>query len=670
MKIYLSFLFIGFVLLATSCKKAITDKRDMELTKSFQQFAKQYQYSNPVLFQKQIDSLRPFIQLNDPLITEYYYQKAKSVDNLTKMKLYADSCFNFFNTNKRIKDYEKNYLRALLIKGSFFFLSKHYSLALNYYFEGYQILEKGGYSCESAEFIGSIANIYFAQKRYSDAARNYQLNSRYLEKCGQINSEILFHGKQAALNNTGVSFERNGQLDSALFFYRKTLAFADSIEKVTSIEKKRIDLTRAISYDNIGGIYLKQNRLDSANLLLTKSLNMLGFTSTSIPPSLKLAEYFLIQKEYLKADSQLNISDHLLKQFDNDYTNNYRIIWYKLKSRYYLESNNIQLAFKYLSLHSQDKDSTDLSMVSLYSLNIDNEFRLLTREKELTELTQKEFINEIYLVAGSIILIMLVIISLLLYSNSKKNKKQNLNSKLQNNALQKALEKLELTNKNYIRILRVMAHDFKNPLVGISGVASILTADEPNPERKELLDLIEKSSTNAIHMINDLLKNGLAEDEEVLSKSKVNLHELLDSSIYLLKFNAAKKDQTIIYEIPDNIYVDVNQEKLWRVFNNLIINAIKFSYSGGTIKVGATIKDNSAIISIEDNGMGIPDVDKEHVFKMFSPAKKTGTAGEESFGLGLSISKKIVEIHNGKLWFEPNPNGGTIFYVSLPLSNS
>ncbi|MNQ87102.1 Sensor protein kinase WalK [compost metagenome] len=76
---------------------------------------------------------------------------------------------------------------------------------------------------------------------------------------------------------------------------------------------------------------------------------------------------------------------------------------------------------------------------------------------------------------------------------------------------------------------------------------------------------------------------------------------------------------------------------------------------------------NAVGVKIVDQGIGIPDVDKQKIFEMFTDAKRAGTAGEQPFGIGLSISKQIIESHNGKIWLQDNPDGGTIFFVELPL---
>jgi signal transduction histidine kinase len=110
----------------------------------------------------------------------------------------------------------------------------------------------------------------------------------------------------------------------------------------------------------------------------------------------------------------------------------------------------------------------------------------------------------------------------------------------------------------------------------------------------------------------------------------------------------------------------INREKIWRVVSNLISNAIKFSQAGAIIIVKAKEFKKEVRIEVKDQGIGIPDKLKAQVFNMFTDAKRPGTEGEKSFGLGLSICQQIVEKHNGRIWFESNIENGTTFYFSLP----
>jgi len=151
-----------------------------------------------------------------------------------------------------------------------------------------------------------------------------------------------------------------------------------------------------------------------------------------------------------------------------------------------------------------------------------------------------------------------------------------------------------------------------------------------------------------------------------MKKEPVDIGSLIEYCIDLLQYKAAEKNQHIIVET-EPATVLLNREKIWRVVNNLVGNAIKFSESGKNIYVHAYHKGNEYVIMVRDEGIGIPENLKRRVFNMFTNARRVGTSGEKSFGMGLAISQKIVEAHGGRIWFESEINSGTTFYVALPV---
>jgi len=215
--------------------------------------------------------------------------------------------------------------------------------------------------------------------------------------------------------------------------------------------------------------------------------------------------------------------------------------------------------------------------------------------------------------------------------------------------------------------MRIMAHDLRNPLSGMIGLANAIIEDESSDENKHMLKLLEATGVHSLEMINELLKYGLADENEAVTKQELDLKELLRDSVELLQFKANEKKQQIAFDGGDKtIITAINHENIWRVFNNLIVNAIKFSHEHGVIHVGIKTKGKKVIISIADNGIGIPNKDKDKIFDMFTTAKKSGTNGEQPFRLDLSISKRIIENHKGKIWFESTEDVGTTFYIELP----
>jgi len=113
---------------------------------------------------------------------------------------------------------------------------------------------------------------------------------------------------------------------------------------------------------------------------------------------------------------------------------------------------------------------------------------------------------------------------------------------------------------------------------------------------------------------------------------------------------------------------DIDIHKIRQVIDNLISNALKFSFTSSRVEIFAGIKDGDALVYVKDEGQGISKEEHHKLFKPFSRTSVKSTAGEMNTGLGLAICKKIVESHLGKIWGESEPGQGSIFYFTLPLA--
>lgn len=230
--------------------------------------------------------------------------------------------------------------------------------------------------------------------------------------------------------------------------------------------------------------------------------------------------------------------------------------------------------------------------------------------------------------------------------------------------LQNNCHLLEQGQMEHLRATRSIIHDLRSPIAGIVSASKLMQMDGTRTEDDEkLLSLIEKSGSSASVLIGEIL-NGKTELQRATEPS--DLYEILDTCTYLLNFQATEKSQKIILE-GNPIRLFINKEKIRRVIINLVSNAIKFSFENSCISVGLHKVNNKAVISIQDQGMGIPNIIGQNIFEGSIKNGRLGTANEESFGLGLSISKQIVEEHGGRIWFENNNSRGSTFFVALPL---
>jgi signal transduction histidine kinase len=618
-----------------------------------------------------LKSLRPKLTGKTKLLLNYYYLRAQHhAYTLGEMDIYADSSLALLKSSEAIKKYPDEYYRSLLSKSDVCLKQGKFVTALDYFDKAKQALPQSSF-CDDGSIAGRTASIYYGQKNFKLAARalleNY-IKQKYCDTKATLQEQFFLQA--GALDNIGLSYQQAGMLDSADYYYRQDLAVITAAIRNKIVPKRNTDASLAVLYDNLGGLNLKRGNLKAANYYLTSSLAIPDPESdgSRIPPLVKYAELQIKQSNYSQAYQALTHSRKLLNKYMDANTES-AMRWDQVYALYLSKTNKPDSAYYYLNLYINHKRFIDSSSTELNRLNVQREIAGIQQQQFLNNLSQRDKVKKLYLVGFAVIALLAIIIIYLVYRNLKKARKSNNVAVLQNQQLQQTLSELERVNKNYIRIMRVMAHDLRNPLSGMIGLATLLLSEEDDfsDETRHMLQLIESTGLHSIEMINELLKTGLADENEQVIKQDLDIRSLLYDSVELLQFKAKEKGQQIVFEGDDTpIIVQASHEKIWRVFNNLIVNAIKFSHTGGIIKVNITADKKHVTIAVADNGIGIPPEHKDSIFEMFTPAKKTGTNGEQPFGLGLSISKRIIESHGGKIWFESTAGAGTTFFVELP----
>ncbi|AMM52481.1 phosphate regulon sensor protein PhoR [Rufibacter sp. DG15C] len=221
-------------------------------------------------------------------------------------------------------------------------------------------------------------------------------------------------------------------------------------------------------------------------------------------------------------------------------------------------------------------------------------------------------------------------------------------------------------------ILEILSHDLAGPLASIQSISGSLAESLENrtlaEEDKNLINLIYKTSARSIQMIREFVKQEFLESSNAdMFKVRLNLVEKLKEVVDQYKEGEShiNKHFTFTASSPQ-IYVSIDQNKLMQVVNNLISNSIKFSKDYAHIDLSLTEQEDTVLITVKDDGIGIPEQYHDELFDKFTRARRNGLKGEPSVGLGMSLAKTIVEWHQGKIWFESQENKGTTFYIELP----
>jgi signal transduction histidine kinase len=218
-------------------------------------------------------------------------------------------------------------------------------------------------------------------------------------------------------------------------------------------------------------------------------------------------------------------------------------------------------------------------------------------------------------------------------------------------------------------VLAIVSHDLRNPLNAVMLAASLMaTSEQVAPDDREQLDIIELSAKRMQRLIEDLLDVTRLEGGKQLpiDPAPLDVQSLFEETYELFKSQAVTGSITLQCHAPKEVpplYAD--RHRVLQVLSNLIGNAMKFTPPGGMITCRAEQADEKVLITVADNGPGIPRENLGDIFNPYWQAKRTARLGA---GLGLPIAKGIVESHGGKIWVESEPGNGTKFFFTLPAA--
>ena len=238
-----------------------------------------------------------------------------------------------------------------------------------------------------------------------------------------------------------------------------------------------------------------------------------------------------------------------------------------------------------------------------------------------------------------------------------------------------AIQAADAANKAKSDLLAGMSHELRTPLTAIIGYAEILAYEyfgHLNEKQKQQMDVILQASHHLLDLINDILDISKIESGKTeLERSTVQMGSLIERPMTLLKESADRRRICLRSHVPADISgleVRVDERRLTQVLFNLLSNAIKFTADNGSIDVDIGRRGDDLEVSVTDTGIGIPAIELDRIFDSFYQIKRGGTAKEQGSGLGLSLSRKLVELHGGRMWAESEGEGkGSRFVFTLPL---
>jgi signal transduction histidine kinase len=211
-----------------------------------------------------------------------------------------------------------------------------------------------------------------------------------------------------------------------------------------------------------------------------------------------------------------------------------------------------------------------------------------------------------------------------------------------------------------------VSHEFRTPLTSILGYVELMLDDDDDltEYQRGTLEIVRRNSERLLTLVSDLLssRNG----QLIVSPRAVNVADLVRASVTAALPRATVSGIRLMADAPDSVAAHVDPARISQVLDNLVSNAIKYSPDGGDVLVSLRSEDGHVVCSVRDTGMGMSEQDQEEVFAKFFRSAAVRNSAIPGVGLGLSISKAIVEAHGGSVWLRSEVGEGTTFTFAVP----
>jgi len=503
--------------------------------------------------------------------------------------------------------------------------------------------------------------------------------------------------KGYALNNIASALLFEGQFEQALIYARKSLTL-----QTQNNDKKGI----AYSWMRISDVFNRLQRYDSLLITAQNAYDLL--TAMNMKENSLIAlknigrayegkkQYDKALKCYLEIITADSISQSTVRNVYPDLTKVYNLLNLPDQSIYYgkkwmsSEKNNDQIlrhladsyalkgdwkeAYRYARMSTSVTDSLAQTEQFRQIKNLQILYETRETEKENIGLKMKLDVKNLYMTGFTVIIFLIVLLLLILGSKRNQQKKLNKILRHKNEEISTQRDHLEELNQTKDKLFSIIAHDLRGPIGSTSDFLEVLTTNESEFTKKELLQnliLLKNSSIATFRLLDNLLKWALEQRGEIgFNPLQHDLCKLIRSNIDLFASNAENKKIQIVNELDCPLIFEFDHEMINTVMRNLINNAIKYTGENGQITIYASQVNDIVEVSVKDTGIGMVSETAHLLFSSgINTNRKEGTKGEKGTGLGLILCNDFVKKHKGTIWAESEPGKGTTFKFSLPRSH-
>ncbi len=503
---------------------------------------------------------------------------------------------------------EAGLAKARLCLGTIYHAIGDYAMALSEMQKSLALYRKLQDSKGELSLMQNIGSAYLESGNLSLALECFEYVLSAAEKLGDRTQQAM------AVGNIGVVYEKLGNYAKALEFHRECMAIVKSLNSTYHL---------AVAQCNLGLAYSNLGQTDEA--------------SQHLQQSLELSQKIGLQ--YIEAYSYYAIGCLSLKAKGHNSHEGIAALRTALKIAEKIHARDL-IAKAYLELAESYAQSGDYEQAFL-------------AHKAYHAVNQEMFSEE----------------------NDRRIKFIGAMYELEQAKMQAEIYRLrnvELTEANQLKteLMSIAAHDLRNPLQAIIGLAQLLLEQhDKNTELHRMVSIIYNAAQRMLGLIVDLLEmSALDGGKIVLNKEYVDISSLATLAISECRVQADAKKQMIQYALESDVRAKVDQERIKAAFINLISNAIKYSPFEKNISISVSRISGKFRFEVKDEGQGLTPDDMKKLFVKFQKLSAKPTGGESSTGLGLAIVKQIVELHGGKIWAESEgQNKGATFIIEVPI---
>ena len=579
---------------------------------------------------------------------------------------------------------ESMLMEAYFRRGDILIQMRQYDLAFEDFFRGMGDGNASKDACLNANFYYRLGMVSYRQSNFNESIQYFKRSIALFDSCGD--KYAAKYREQEVASNIGLCYWRLQKYDSSLVWYGTALMVIGDLPIRGLPDEARARVARWVSYGNKGAALYESGNFKAGKKFMYASYesnldHAYGDKGHAVFVGNTLAAYLIREKKLDEAAA-------IIKRLDSSTAlrpNSPALLSALLnKINFFAASGQNDSIWPYFRLYTLVADSIKQYDRKLIKLNTTLLLRGLDKDYALRAEQQKSearlYLNRAIL--GLLLLGLTVLVGV--FVTLKRSRRQNqqletLNEQIKDqntvlaatfDRLKYANEELQLLNQQQSGLLRVVAHDLRNPLAAVHSMG-LMKLEEPDQDNENLdfYQLAVKACRGGLDLINDLLESVEIQQHEgrKVTFTRVWLHEFLEDTRRLVQHYALEKDIQLHFGLVDPSWeVELDVERFRRALINLITNAIKFSTRGGTVQVLCALHPKGLQLEVIDHGIGIAQEDMPKLFERFTPVKRPGTEGEKAFGLGLSITQHLLQMHQSEIEVESKHGEGATFRVILP----